>query len=238
MRNDTSAMTGEPRTTVIIPVLNGERFILEAVHSVLAQLGEDDEVLVVDNGSTDGTRELLDRVDPRLKLLEATRPGPSAARNVGLRSARGELLAFLDHDDAWPAGRHFALRAMLLADASLDAVTGRVQVRVEPDGAISGYEALHGQFGPSLHWSCLFRRRVIDRVGLFDESLRFSEDLDYYIRLVEAGMKIGYCDHDSVVYRRHAGNATNSKPPQAQTALALVARKLARRRARSTQPTD
>jgi len=223
-------MTTQPRTSVIIPVLNGERFILGAVRSVLDQLDADDEVLVVDDGSTDGTRALLDVPDRRLKLLAGPGFGPSAARNLGLRVARGELIAFLDHDDAWPAGRHAVLRAALLADRSLDAATGRILILVEPDGAVAGYGNLHGNFGPSLPWTCLFRRSITDKAGGFDESLRYGEDVDYYLRLLDAGMKLCHCDHDALVYRRHSGNATNAGPSHAQTSLALVARKLARQR--------
>ena len=223
-------MTAQPCTSVIIPVLNGERFILGAVRSVLDQLDVEDEVLVVDDGSTDGTRALLDVPDRRLKLLAGPRSGPSAARNVGLHAARGELIAFLDHDDAWPAGRHAVLRGALVADETVDAAAGRIQILVEPDGAVGGYGHLHGQFGASLPWTCLFRRGIISKAGLFDESLRYGEDVDYYLRLLEAGMKLCHCDHDALVYRRHSGNATNAGPSHAQTSLTLVARKLSRLR--------
>lgn len=231
-------MTSPPNTSVIIPVFNGERFILAAVQSVLDQLDADDEVLVVDDGSTDATSALLNLPDRRLKLIAGQHLGPSAARNLGLRAAHGELIAFLDHDDAWPAGRHVALRAALAADVSIDATTGRMLILIEPDGIAADYRDLHRQFRPCLPWTCLFRRSIIDKAGLFDESLRYGEDFDYYLRLLEAGMKLGYCDHDALIYRRHSGNATNHGPTHAQTSLALVARKLARRRSASTDQSD
>jgi glycosyltransferase involved in cell wall biosynthesis len=215
-------------TSVIIPVHNGERFVLEAVHSVLGQLDADDEVLVVDDGSTDGTQEALHQCDSRLRILPGRGTGPSAARNLGLLRAGGELIAFLDHDDRWPAGRHAALREILGGQPDVDAAAGRIHVAVEPGGSLGIGGTFHGKHGPSLPWSCLFRRSLIDRAGFFDEGLRYGEYTDYYVRLLEAGMRIGYSDAYSLIYRRHAGNATNTSPLHGAIALQLVRRKMDR----------
>jgi len=222
-------MSIHPQTSVIIAVRNGERFITEAVASVLTQLEEHDELLVIDDGSTDATREPLLLSDRRLRLLAGPGRGPSAARNLGLTAARGDWIALLDHDDLWPAGRHRELRDLLAASPQFDAVAGRIEVRVEPGGRLGHCAAFHGRHGPSLLWSCLYRRQLIERVGGFDESLRFGEDSDYHARLCEAGMRLGFSDGCSLIYRRHAGNATNGMPDHGKRALELVRRRLARR---------
>ena len=223
------------QTTVIIAVRNGERFLREAVDSVLGQLGESDELLVVDDASSDGTRACLDGVDARLRLLAGAGQGPSAARNLGIAATRGEFVAFLDHDDLWPPGRHRALLATLQANQAADAAAGRIFIRVEPDGRLAHYGRMHGQFAPSIPWSCLYRRRIIERAGGFAEDMRYSEDVDFHLRLLEAGMEIAYCEVDALVYRRHGGNATNTSPAVARQMLDVVARKLARARDETKQ---
>src|SRR4030042_308579 len=93
-----------PLISVIMPCLNGERHIQAAIDSVLAQTFDDFELIVVDNGSTDRTPEILDAVnDPRLRVLTLTDRGVSLARNLGLRAARGTFIAFIDSDDSWNA---------------------------------------------------------------------------------------------------------------------------------------
>lgn len=220
-------------TTVIIPVLNGEAFIREAMVSVLSQLGKHDELIVVDDASVDRTRALIETFDPRVRPLACGGKGPSAARNVGLMQARGDLVAFLDHDDLWPPGRHAALTKGLIADPSANAAVGRVRIKAESPASAAPYLALDGRHTPSLLMACIYRRALIDKAGFFDESLRYGEDMDYYVRLADAGMVLAHCDHDSLIYRRHAGNATNAAPANNATLLQLLS--LRQRRARASQ---
>jgi glycosyltransferase involved in cell wall biosynthesis len=219
------------QTTVVLAVRDGERFVREAVDSVLAQLGEGDELLLVDDASSDRTRACLPQSDARLRVLAAQGRGPSAARNIGLAAARGEFIALLDHDDLWPGGRHRALLAALLADPSADAAAGRIRIRVEADGRLAHYARFDGRFGASVPSSCLYRRRIVERAGGFAEDMRKGEDVDFHLRLLEAGMKIAYCEVDALVYRRHGGNASNASPADGRQMLDIVARKLARSRA-------
>src|ERR1700690_1438891 len=101
-------------TSVIIPVRNGARIVGEAIASGLAQLRGGDEVLAIDDGSTDETPVVLASfVHPGLRLFSGGGRGASALRNMGLAASRGAFIAFLDHDDMWPAGRHGALAMAL-----------------------------------------------------------------------------------------------------------------------------
>lgn len=108
-----------------MPVHNGARFIVDAVDSALRQLAPEDEIVIIDDASTDATRSLIGRMrDRRIRLLDGLGRGPSSARNIGLNAAIGEYIAFLDHDDLWPAGRHAVLLQALLANADVDCAIG------------------------------------------------------------------------------------------------------------------
>jgi glycosyltransferase involved in cell wall biosynthesis len=221
-------------TSVVVPVRNGQRFILEAVSSALDQLSDQDEVIVVDDVSTDGTRAILSKVaDTRLRVVEGAGRGVSSARNIGLRIARGEFIAFLDHDDIWPAGRHASLRAALVANPDFDAAFGRVGVRIEQDALqLSRAEELEGKHFPALINSALYRWTLLERTGGFAEDMHFGEDLDYHIRLTEAGMRPLQCDVASMIYRMHGDNATNDQRRVAAGQFEAIARKLARAKMR------
>ena len=194
-----------------MPVRNGARFIEEAVDSALRQLAPEDEIVIVDDASTDATRSLITRMrDRRIRLLDGLGRGPSSARNIGLDAAAGEYIAFLDHDDLWPAGRHAVLLQALLADVDVDCAIGRLRLRMERDAiALPQLPDLEGRLAPSLSLcTALFRRRILDEVGGFDEDMRFYEDTDYFLRLVECNYRVVLCDVDALIYRRHGNNAT------------------------------
>lgn len=220
------------RQSVIVPVLNGAAHILQALDSALRQLLPDDEVIVVDNGSTDDTATIVGSIsDRRLTLIGEAREGPSAARNAGLRLATGALVSFLDHDDYWPDGRNAGLLAALRADPEANAAYGRLRVRVEPGCDDQGTAALDGTFAPSVGLQThIFRRDLIDRTGLFDETMRFGEDTDYIARLRQAEWRPAAYDGDASVYRRHAGNATLNVAAKQRGLLSVLARNIQRRR--------
>lgn len=227
------------RTSVIMPVRNGERFIAEAVASVLRQLGPDDELVVIDDGSTDGTRALLARLqDQRIRVIEGTGRGVSSARNIGLAAATGAFIAFLDHDDLWPPGRHAALLRALCDDVQIDSAVGRIRLLFEHDAIMLPKLAdLEGALAPNLVvGTALFRRRIIDRVGKFDESLQFWEDTDYYVRLKEQDYRFILCNVDALIYRRHSVNATCDVAGSQQAMLQMMRRRRDRMRNRMSSP--
>jgi glycosyltransferase involved in cell wall biosynthesis len=225
--SSTAAMDRGPRTTVIIPVLNGEAHIRRALESVLFQLDDCDEILVVDDRSIDRTRSLVQSYQPRVSVLQGLGRGQSAARNVGLAAATGELIAFLDHDDEWPRGRHETLSAALRTNSAANAAVGRVRMQIDAGGDGSRFVKLEGSHDASILMSCLFRRQLIDRVGTFNEHLRFGEDVDYYWRLIGAGMVSVVCDVDGLIYRRHGSNATNACPDRMVIVTDILAQRLA-----------
>ena len=116
-------------TSVIIPVRNGSNFLGEAVESALAQLNCADEVLIIWDDSDDDTASIVMTFqDRRIRAIKGRGLGVSGGRNTGLAAALGEFVAFLDHDDLWPAGRHFKLKQVLENDPQVDAVFGRTRI--------------------------------------------------------------------------------------------------------------
>ena len=214
-----------PLVSALIPVYNGAEFLADAIESVLAQNYAPLELVVVDDGSTDGSAELAESFDG-VRVIRQLNAGPSAARNTGLANTTGSLIAFLDADDVWPEGRLPRLLDALDHDASLDAVIGQLEmVRVENGSFRSVMPPQFGfQFG-----TALIRRSVFERVGPIDEAMRFSEDVDWFMRAREAGIRIGQIHEVVSLYRQHDGSLT-AAPDDILLTLAIK-RSLDRRRA-------
>jgi glycosyltransferase involved in cell wall biosynthesis len=229
-------MVQEPVTTVIVPTLNGAAYIDAALISVLKQTTESDQIIVIDNGSVDETATILQRYERRITILKEDKPGAAAARNAGLRIAKGDFIAFLDHDDQWPDGRHADFLSCLHRSGA-NSVVGRLRILVEPGTDGRAYDSWDGQIEPKILGTCLFRRSLVEAAGLFDETIRgHGEDNDFYLRLVEAGMKLQICDVDALYYRRHSSNITNHAHSRVEIMLDLVRRKMDRRRSLEQKP--
>jgi glycosyltransferase involved in cell wall biosynthesis len=218
-------------TSVIIAVRNGSNFLIEAVESALQQLNAADEVLIVWDDSDDDTALLAKEFgDPRVREIKGPGRGVSGGRNAGLAAASGDFIIFLDHDDLLPLGRHAKMMQMMIDDPHVDAVFGRLRIRLDPGATpwqwILDLDGRHVP-GPNLG-SGLFRGSFIRRVGGFDESLRFGEDVDYFLRLQEIGMRIALCDVDGLIYRRHATNCTNDQLAVQNSVFDVIRRKKAR----------
>jgi glycosyltransferase involved in cell wall biosynthesis len=205
---------GRDAYDVVIPCFNRELTVGNAVASVLAQDLAPARVILVDDGSSDGTAEVLrslERRDPRISAVTLPRNvGASAARNAGLALAREEWVAFLDSDDIWLPG---AAAAMLAAGDEADVVVGQFR-RVwpcgtsgEPECAWAGGDilaalAVTGAIGPS--WS-IVRRSVAIKVAGFDPSFHNCNDWDFYVRLAAIGAR--FLRIDDVVAFYHVAEA-------------------------------
>lgn len=218
--------------SVIVPMRNAAPFVGACLRSVLEQLQPEDEILVVDNGSTDSSVEIVHGLgEPSVHLLAASTPGPSAARNVGLRHARGKYVTFLDADDMWAAERLTLMQSAIAATPGANAAYGRVKIQYE-----AGIPQLHGdvdgQFVQNWAiWTYMFERSLVEKVGPFAEELQMGEDTDFILRARRAGMTCAVCDAVVSVYRRHAGNVTNDRPEVKRSFMRTLARNAARLRA-------
>lgn len=213
--------------SVVIPVFNGERHIAEAVASVRGQGHDPLEIIVVDDGSTDGTRAAIESLaGPDLRYVRQENAGPSAARNRGIALARGDVLAFIDADDLWWPGRLDAQLPHLAPDNGVDVVLGLIQFfRDGPGGREMQEPIFNFHFGGGL-----FRRGVFSRVGPLREDLWFAEDIDWFNRLRESGVPLRILDGVALLYRRHEGNMTRRLTEARKGLLTAARRSLARRR--------
>lgn len=217
-----------PLVSVVIPVFNGERFLREAVQSVLAQKYSPIEIIIVDDGSTDGTETVAGSFPETVIYLHQTNAGPAAARNQGIEHAQGSLIAFADADDLWPPDKLELQLPYLITDASIEIVIGRIQ-HVFLSGTVDLKTQAEPVFSVNLG-SAIIRKSVFERVGLFDETMRYSEDVDWFMRAREAGVAIKTIDAVTLFYRQHEQNMTRGKSPSELNMLKALKRSLDRRR--------
>ena len=199
----------DPLVSVVIPAHNSARYIAETLASVLAQKHRPLEILVVDDGSTDSTRELVREAAAEIRLIEQEQRGHPAARNAGVRAASGEFLGFLDHDDLWSAEKLELQLASFARDPSLDLVFGHIQNFFTPEMTEEERQRVRVPLQPLpglLQGAMLARRASFDRVGFFSEERGMGDFLDWYGRAMLAGMKVEM-RAETVVHRRiHANN--------------------------------
>ena len=224
-----------PLVSVVIPVFNGERFLREAVQSVLDQKYSPIEIIIVDDGSTDGTAAVARSLGETVRYLHQANQGPAAARNRGIEQAQGGLIAFADADDLWPSGKLEVQLPYLVNDPAIEIVMGRIQqVRLSKtvNGQTHAEEFAEPAFSVNLG-SAVIRKSVFERVGLFDESMRYSEDVDWFMRAREAGAAIITIDVVTLLYRQHEENMTRGKSTSQLNVLKALKRSLDRRRERT-----
>lgn len=192
------------KISVIMPLYNGRSYLIEAIDSILAQTRAADEIIVVDDGSTDGGGELLATYGPEVRVIRQANAGAATALNRGITSATGDAIAFLDADDLWVADKLERQRSVLHAKESVDCVFGLIQQFDQRVGAGAPRVLQEPQRGVS-RIGLLARRSVFDRFGLFDESMRVVEFVPWYARASVLGLTAEMLDH-VVAYRRIHGN--------------------------------
>jgi glycosyltransferase involved in cell wall biosynthesis len=196
-----------PLVSVVIPVYDGERFLAEALDSVFAQGYTPIEVIVVDDGSRDGSADVAARYPVR--LVRQDNAGTAAARNAGIRAARGELIAFLDQDDLWKPEKLAPQVEHLARHPEHQYVTSGWELLIEPGTPQMGWWPEDEKWSPPSSW--VVRRALFDAVGMFDERVRTAPDFDWDVRVTEAGVVGGKLPETLVSYRVHPGNGSNSR---------------------------
>lgn len=223
--------------SVIIPAYNADGFIADAFASVASQTKPVQEILVIDDGSTDGTAAWLRnmaRKDHRVRVLTSNRLGPSGARNVGLTAATHSIIAFLDADDVWPCDKIERQMKRLSAEDRPDIVSGLIKRfrKLEP-GTLSPVGEPDAVMINVNLGACLFRRRAFEAIGHFDERLFYCEDHDLMFRAREAGLKVAIMREVTLYYRIRPGSLTqrnSNEDEKKQAALAALRLSIDRRR--------
>jgi len=206
-----------PKVTAIIPCYNREMFIRETLESVLGQSYENMEIIAVDDGSTDHTREILEEYRDRIKIMEhkgRENKGQSAAINLALHASQSDYVAILDSDDLWLPTKIEKQVDFLERDPSTGLVyanglvideNGRKLWKIYPEG----YKELNkpGEVLVNCYFllpnNALLRRSVFEKAGDFDETLRSAQDHDMAIRVAEITC-LGYLDEILFKYRKHS----------------------------------
>lgn len=225
-------MAALPRVSVVIPCFNTERYVAATLRAVLAQSDAALEVIVVDDGSTDGSAALIEREFPQVSLIRRANAGVAAARNAGIEAATGEWVAFCDADDIWLPGKLAAqFEAMSTAPGCRMSYTAWqvwASSEPEPDPTLlqrlaqepSGpnWAGATGWLYPELLLDCvvwtstvLMQRSLLAEIGGFDAGLRIGEDYDLWLRASRV-TRIERVARPLALYRQHPGNITRSAP--------------------------
>lgn len=218
--------------SVIVPVYNAEAFLAEAVANIRQQGWQPLEIIVIDDGSTDGTAEVASNLGEGVRYVRQPNQGPSAARNQGLEMAQGSFIAFLDADDLWQEKKLAAQVGYLRDNPGEDVVLGKTQFMRQAQGA-EGEKNFEEYLKPGIFLnlgSGLFRKEVFDKVGKFDPKLTYSEDADWFMRARERGVSIAIMDQVVLFYRMHQKNMTRGKTPAEIGFLKVIKSSLDRRR--------
>lgn len=224
-----------PRVSVIIPVFNAARTVEQAIDTIRAQTFTDFEIVAVDDGSTDGSIEILRRYGDVVKILKQENRGPSAARNLAIANSSGEYLAFLDGDDWWKpeflatmteALEHDPQAVLAYCDLQLVDSLGRpfpTALRMS-DGHAPTVEEMLDRLWPIVPSGVVVRRATLDSVGGYPESLRAFEDVYLWLLLREKGPFI-YVPESLAVWR-FAHFPAPLKPSGGQEAAGRIFRQM------------
>ena len=221
--------------SVMIGAFDAEPYIAEAIDSVLAQTHRPLELIVVDDGSRDGTAAVAERYGERLTLIRQQNMGNGGARNTATRAARGDYFAFLDADDRFVPDKLERQLAALDADPALDLVFGHVEEFVSPELDEATRARIRPPAGEPRPWMAanlmLIRRAAFERVGAFSEHLSVGVTVDWFARAQEAGLRTHMLSGVVLERRLHdQNNGLRNADKRAQYAHVLKAA-LDRRRA-------
>ena len=220
------------QTSIIIPTYNHSQYLLTTLNSVFAQTYQDYEIIVINDGSPDDTAQVIKPLveKNRIQYIEQENGGQAAARNRGLKAARGEFIAFLDDDDLWPSDKLEWQVAYLTSHAEAVAVGGGVQYVDDNGGQTSDaacpetvvtFESLFRGSPFVSPGQTLVRAADLKAIGGLNENLWGVDDFDLWFRLARRG-KISVLPRLSLYYRLHASNASKNTSKMFYNALDLI----------------
>jgi glycosyltransferase involved in cell wall biosynthesis len=227
--------------SIIVPAFNAKDYIAECLDSVAVQSYRDWEIIVVEDGSNDGTEAIVKQFASGVSapvhfIRHEFNRGLPAARNTGIRAAQGEYIALLDSDDYWaPDHLKFLVEtfrqtecALAYSDVVVFSVIDGNWVRLENKSPFNGTPSptdlyIRSYIQPS---AAAFHRSVLEVVGFFDETLRPGEDIDYWIRIAKAGLRIASTGKETCFYRKHAGAMTTNGAAFVEAGAHVYARHL------------
>jgi glycosyltransferase involved in cell wall biosynthesis len=222
--------------SIVMPAYNREKYIGSAIDSVLAQTFADWELIVVDDGSRDGTRGIAERYAAeypgRITVIAQPNSGVVIARNTGIRASRGTYVAFIDSDDLWhpeklarqvACFRRTPEAAFVYTGYETIDAEGRADRIVRPDCRFRGHvrDLLWTEPNEILGPTLMVRREALFQVGLFDERLRAAENVDLRLKLAHLG-PLEYVDDVLYRYRKHGDSLTADSPAMLEQTLKMI----------------
>lgn len=218
-----------PLISVVIPAFNAEKYLEEALESIIKQNYGLLEIILIDDGSTDKTAKIAQNFLNNITYIYQENSGPAVARNKGIKIAKGEYITFLDADDLWPSTTLKNQLKFLQKYPDSEIVLGRTQfIKYDSDKLL--FEKIgEPRFFLNLG-SAIYHKSVFEQVGLLDENLTYSEDIDWFNRAREQNIKI--IKHQEIVlfYRQHEHNMTNNKSTEELAIMKVLKKSLNRRR--------
>ncbi len=181
-----------PKVSTIINVYNGERYIAEAINSVINQEYSNMEIIVIDDGSTDKTKAIVQKFVPHVTYIYQENLGIAIAKNNGIENATGDFFAFLDADDLWTKEKTTIQLNQLLKDASLDMVFSFIEQFYSPELSEEERKRYYFPEKPSPgigSVTMIIRKESFNKVGLFNSQWRKGIFNDWYLRACEIGLK-------------------------------------------------
>jgi glycosyltransferase involved in cell wall biosynthesis len=234
-----------PLVSVVVPAFNSERYLGEALASVLAQTYAPVETIVVDDGSSDGTAEVA-RAHPGISLIEQENRGPSAARNRGFAASRGELIAFHDSDDVMTPDKLAVQVGHMLENPGVGCVLAEQELIVEEGAELpfwcegSEVETVMPPRPPELEdepmvhpMTMVVRRETFELVGDFDESMQPAEDFDWMLRASEEEVEIARLSEVLLRRRVHPDSLTQNAAASRTGLFRAFKARIERHRARA-----
>jgi glycosyltransferase involved in cell wall biosynthesis len=220
----------------VVPVFNGERYIAEALDSILAQTYARTEIVVADDGSTDGTWRVVERYGERIRFVTQPTAGPAATRNLGLRTSTGELVAFLDSDDLWHQEKLERQVRRFREKPELQACVTHVQMFWVPElkeeqeqyvdnprtSPVPGYATT----------TLLTRREIFGKVGDFRTDLWFSDATEWFMRARERAVVMELLPDVLTFHRMHESNLTRRRLEASRAEFARIVKEHLDRRRR------
>jgi glycosyltransferase involved in cell wall biosynthesis len=230
-----------PLISCIVPVFNGERYLKEALDSILAQTYRPLEIIVADDGSIDDTRAVVARYGPQVAFRSQSTAGPPAARNLGLRAAQGEFVAFLDQDDLWHREKLARQAARFAARPELDLCITYVRHFWVPElhrEAATYRDHWRSDPLPGYYTGTLMARRTLfECVGQFNPTLVHSDATEWFLRAAENGAVMEVLPQTLTHKRVHDTNLSRREAAASREEyVQLVKASLDRRRRAVTHP--
>ncbi len=218
-----------PLVSVILPVHNGARYVAEAIQSVLDQEYQPLECIVVDDGSTDASADIVARYP--VQYIRQVQRGPGAARNAGVQASRGALLAFLDQDDQWAPDKLSAQVDALRSNPGTGYVTTLQESRLEegigrPSWITEAQLRDNSGLFPGM---LLATRKTFEKVGPFREELRASSDADWFFRANDLAIPHVRIMKPLLIRRIHEGNQSRDVGTTHRELLRIARESIARK---------